>query len=356
MLGTTEATGCEARSQCLMAQLKKTLAPYFKKSDSQIQRPKSPPPAKKRRIEATSAIDSPHWHQDEAERDTVLYLAYGSNLAFEKFQKDRGIEPISQINVVVPELSLTFDLPGIPYSEPCFSNTARRDLNRDVSATDYHKDRWHKGLVGVVYEVTREDYAHIIATEGGGAAYHDVFVQCYPLTDDPTVPEHPNTTPFAAHTLFAPADEASKSQRLVRPDPSYAQASARYLKFFTDGADEHSLPQEYKEFLHELRPYRITTRKQTIGSYLYLAIWVPFILFFLKIQAQLADEDGNSPAWLAWLFNALTRAAWASYDGFFARVFGDGERSIPDGGKASLLSRKLEKAPDVERRLMEKHS
>lgn len=32
------------------------------------------------------------------------------------------------------------------------------------------------------------------------------------------------------------------------------------------------------------------------------------------------------------LMAAIFAAVWASYDGFFERLFGDGERSIPDGG------------------------
>ena len=31
------------------------------------------------------------------------------------------------MGVFVPELRLTFDLPGIPYAEPCFAGTQYRD-------------------------------------------------------------------------------------------------------------------------------------------------------------------------------------------------------------------------------------
>src|SRR2546423_15052437 len=36
-------------------------------------------------------------------KDTVLYLAYGSNLSAETFRGKRGIQPISQVNVLVPQ-------------------------------------------------------------------------------------------------------------------------------------------------------------------------------------------------------------------------------------------------------------
>lgn len=56
----------------------------------------------------------------EAEQPkTILYLAYGSNLAAETFLVKRAIRPMSQVNVVVPELVMTFDLAGLPYVEPC---------------------------------------------------------------------------------------------------------------------------------------------------------------------------------------------------------------------------------------------
>ena len=104
---------------------------------------------------------------------SVLYLAYGSNLCAKTFLGVRGIRPISQVNVSAPSLSLTFDLPGTPYGEPCFANTSPRKIPRVPLPTDPPivlppppTDGWDKGLIGVVYEVTPEDYSKIIATEG----------------------------------------------------------------------------------------------------------------------------------------------------------------------------------------------
>lgn len=291
--------------------------------------------------------------------DTVLYLAYGSNLCAETFQGKRGIKPLAQLNVVVPELVMTFDLAGLPYVEPCFANTRYRKQTTTIPAVTaesdlekapllnsggsprYHKDGWKKGLVGVVYEVTKEDYAIIIATEGGGASYQDVEVDCYELpvgTD--TVPEDPNSssTPFKAHTLFSPAIPPSppgqlppkSGGRISRPDPSYAQASARYLKLITDGADEHQLPAEYKKYLHELRPYTITTTKQELGRFISVTIWSPIVMTIFGLEKFLADKKGKSPAWLVELLGAIFKAVWASYDLFFKGLFGDGERTIEE--------------------------
>lgn len=264
--------------------------------------------------------------------DTVLYLAYGSNLSAETFKGKRGIKPLSAINVLVPSLALAFDLPGIPYIEPCFANSKHRPENELPTTSDYHKDRWHKGLVGVVYEVTRADFAIIIATEGGGASYKDITVQCYELPEGTKIVDpEPKSKPFIAHTLFSPqyhGDESTKrSGRLTRPDPSYAQASARYLKLITDGAEEHDLPGEYRDYLYALRPYTITSKRQRAGQMLMTTFWLPFIFAIFALGKTLADKHGRIPEWLANLTNLCFLAVWATYDAAFIIVFGDGERT-----------------------------
>jgi len=294
----------------------------------------------------------------------VLYLAYGSNLCNETFRGKRGIKPLSQVNVQVPSLRLTFDLPGIAYLEPCFANSGKRDpandaprqdsapevldeksplLTRRRDDDDYRKNQWHKGLIGVVYEVTAEDYAHIIATEGGGSSYHDILVDCHPFaTADPTkpVPQTPTLPSFKAHTLFAPAtdpgeDPPADGGRFQRPDTSYAQASARYLKLITDGAAELQLPYEYQDYLHSLRPYTVTNAKQRIGQFVFLSIWVPIVMMVFGMGKLFVDDKGRQPAWMKEFTGAVFKGAWASYDDFFKPLFGDGERTISDGGEES---------------------
>lgn len=288
----------------------------------------------------------------DEDKKIVYYLAYGSNLSAETFLGKRGIHPLSSINVVVPSLRLRFDLPGIPYAEPCFANSGPRE-NHDqalparlhaaspitppekledglASNDDYHKDRWHKGMVGVVYGLTPSDYAHVIATEGAGASYEDVVVPCHPLDPlDSTVPDDPTTPPIQAHTLFAPSNaKPSPGGRVQRPDPSYAQASARYLKLITDGAAEHGLPADYREYLAQLRPYTITTTGQRIGSAIFLGLWMPIVMGMFQLISRVVDADGRAPAWAQKLAEMVFAACWASYDNVFKPVFGDGERTI----------------------------
>lgn len=295
--------------------------------------------------------------KSDAERGTVLYLAYGSNLSIEKFRKSRGIKPLAQINVQVPTLRLTFDLPGVPYSEPCFANSGKRDPDADrpsfakeksfqlsrQTGNEYNKNKWHKGLVGVVYEVTPEDYAHIIATEGGGAGYQDIMVECFPFESSDSsalVPQDPETTPFKAHTLFAPSlpdgERPPEGGRFARPDQSYAQPSARYLKLITDGAAELDLPTEYQDYLKSIRPFTITTTRQRLGKMVLMMTWLPIIMFIFSLGRMFADENGLLPEWLRKLSSGVFHLVWISYDDFFRPIFGEGERSIPDGGHQVL--------------------
>lgn len=268
-------------------------------------------------------------------KDTVLYLAYGSNLCAETFRGVRGIKPVSQVNVLVPELELCFDLAGIPYNEPCFANTRLRTVKPPWTAADHHQAQWQKGLVGVVYEVTKADYAKIIATEGGGTSYQDILVFCFEIPRGTNIIRPiPTTPPFKAHTLFSPSlpptkpGEPSKPiGRPARPDPDYAQPSARYLKLITDGAAEHSMPLEYRNYLMRLSPYTITSKKQKLGQAIFALMWGPIIFIIIGLGKLFADENGKVPTWLGLMSNFVFAGAWMGYDMIFKPVFGDGERT-----------------------------
>ena len=321
-----------------------------------------PPPSYERQqaslqeipLDLSSTLPEPQSLTQDGEKPrTILYLAYGSNLAAETFLGRRGIRPLAQVNVAVPKLVMNFSLPGLPYTEPCFANTAYRDPKSSPSSYtassettpllptqkgNHHNPYWPKPLVGVVYEVTPSDFSHIIATEGGGAAYHDVLVDCHVLpAGTTTVPSVPTTPAFKAHTLFAPLaqrkdTDAANTERFGRPDPDYAQPSARYVKLITDGAEEHELPSEYMSYLQELEPYTITTGRQAIGKVVFTMTWLPIIRCIFSLGPMFHDKHGKSPKWLAWLTGAVFRWVWISYDNFLKPVFGDGERTQKRGG------------------------
>ncbi|KAH7027527.1 uncharacterized protein B0I36DRAFT_327275 [Microdochium trichocladiopsis] len=325
---------------------------------------------------------------------TYLYLAYGSNLAAETFLGRRGIRPLSRINVSAPAFDLNFALPGLPYWEPCFANVEPRrkipqpppvhppqppvnppkpppiDPNPKPpvdpppasspgvlfpSLPPRDGPVWTKGLYGVVYEVTAEDYATIVKTEGGGSSYKDVVTPCIPLPppmhipETPLVPELPK--PFLAHTLYAPRlpipnppeddspnnDNNKKKKakkwlgRLLLPiqrPPDYAQPSLRYLTLIRDGARENYLPDDYQLYLAELHDYVITTRRQTLGKWLYALVCFPWLLLVMGGSRLFADKDtGRVPSWLGVAMTVLMNLMWMVYDGVFKKWFGDGERT-----------------------------
>lgn len=345
------ASGIGGHGLSAIKKYKSINATFTRDKDADPYQAHLPSPSERRRVDSLAEnpydLVSPEIFEESGGGpnlpDTILYLAYGSNLCAETFQGKRGIRPLSQVNVVVPDLVMTFDLAGLPYVEPCFSNTKYRVTEPPTPPCEktclldpppeYHKNRWKKGLVGVVYEVTKEDFAHIIATEGGGASYQDVLVQCYELPqNEDTVPEHPASELFKAHTLYSPVfppgeKPPQKGGRSSRPDPDYAQPSARYLKLIHDGADEHGLPEEYKTYLHQLRPYTVTTQKQKLGRAIFMMVWLPFITTIFGLNKRFADEDGKAPPWLVAITGAIFKGMWLSYDLFFHKVFGDGERT-----------------------------
>ena len=349
---------------------------------------------------------------------TVLYLAYGSNMCAKTFLGMRNIRPLSQVVVSAPSIRLTFDLPGIPYLEPCFANIALRKLPKKPpvvpippldpphlpppgqpkpkpqppSKSSLQEDDWNMdigGLIGVVYEVTAEDYARILATEGGGASYHEILVPCIELPAPVRIPEHPRPElpkPFLARTLYAPqlpdlpeddpknpkpkpptsystfTDGPSQRQPdhpqrpsdpkdpkkpelppkwhqriskfllpIHRPQtPSPPQPSLRYLSLLRSGALEHELPPSYCRYLDNLEPYTITSCRQQIGRFIFMVIWMPLFMIVLKVTKLVADDKGKIPGWMAGGMAVMMHFVWVSYDWVFKPVFGEGERTVHD--------------------------
>lgn len=337
--------------------------------------PKPELPASEKRLPHTSADrleQSPaEGPGPKTEPDTVLYLAFGSNLCAETFQGTRAIRPISSVNVTSPSLRLTFSIPGLPYVEPCFANTAPRKIPENPLPDPRQpvlpppvgdpegEPTWNKGLVGVVYEVTKEDYRKIIATEGGGSSYKEIVVPCLVIPPRMSVPEKPGPgipKPFLAKTLcmpfipsepedgdaFGDGDDEKKGwwwwliKGPQRGREDYAQASERYLNLLRTGAAEHELPDEYQEYLAALPSYTITSVRQKVGRVVMMLAWGPPVLGAMTLGRALADEDGRMPSWLAACTSMVFRVMWGSYDLLFKRVFGDGERTV-EGEESSRV-------------------
>ncbi|KAF8252692.1 hypothetical protein K440DRAFT_517567, partial [Wilcoxina mikolae CBS 423.85] len=237
----------------------------------------------------------------EKSQENIFYLAYGSNLCSATFLGQRKIRPISSTNVRVPSLSLTFNLPGIAYLEPCFANVSESPPNEE--------GWWKNGLIGVVYEVTPADFAKILATEGGGAAYRVHTATALPISGG---------EPITATTLLAPA---------LRARDTRAQPSRRYLELIRLGARQHGLPGEYREWLEGLVEYRKTMWRQWVGAVVWGLMWWPGVVVVMVLGRVCSDREGRSPEWLVRMQSALWKMMWWVYDGGFKQVWGDGERT-----------------------------
>lgn len=284
---------------------------------------------------------------DPSAPDTVLYLAYGSNLCAQTFLGMRKIKPLSQMNVYVPSLKLTFSLPGIAYVEPCFANVDYRDEKPEKP--DGHPEKnWDGCLVGVVYEVTKSDWRNIMRTEGGGASYKEIVVPCIPLSQGTgaTLPET-----FMARTLHAPRTPESKRpgncslwDRLTtgpfRPRDDYAQPSLRYTNLLRTGAKEHNLPAVYREYLDAVQPYTATHIGQMLGKVAFIVTFGPLFLAMLRVSALFADEAGKLPRPISIFMTVFSNLVWLAYDNVLKPIFGDGERTEESGSKKAAAKEK----------------
>uniref|UniRef100_L2FTQ8 Gliotoxin biosynthesis protein n=1 Tax=Colletotrichum fructicola (strain Nara gc5) TaxID=1213859 RepID=L2FTQ8_COLFN len=156
--------------------------------------------------------------------------------------------------------------------------------------------------------------------------------------------------PFFAHTLYSPAipdapdddknpkdgddgDDPRKKwhYHLItpprRPDPTYAQPSARYLKLITDGAAEHELPDDYQAWLATLQPYTVTSCRQQLAQWLLTGIFFPVMLLFFQLNKWVANKEGKVPLWLGVSLSVVFNMLWMGYDAVLKPVFGDGERT-----------------------------
>lgn len=257
-------------------------------------------------LEHTIGADIPNATSDtpllagKAEEGPVHYLAYGSNLSYKTFTTRRGITPIAATNVTVPNLYLTYNLAGLPYLEPSVANITYTQPSPDTPQ-----------LHGVVYTITPKDFARIIATEGGGASYSVIEVQCKPY--DSTKAE------MTAKTLYVmPGNSAIRE-----PAP---QPSKRYLGLLQTGAAENELDEKYRQWLEETVYYIAVTWRQKMGKLVFAGCMLPVFVVVMAGNVVLADKEGRVPGWWVAVMGRLFKAVWGAYDTVAKKVFGDGER------------------------------
>jgi gamma-glutamylcyclotransferase len=143
---------------------------------------------------------------------TSWYFAYGSNMQSATLRGRRGIEFQRAVPARAHGWRLVFDKPSLLAVPESFANIVP-DPNAEV--------------LGVVYEITDADLAHLDLTEGVLLGnYQRVEVTVRSLANAPDAPR-------AAFTLTS-----------AERDPTM-QPSRRYMDLVIAGALEHGLPAEY---------------------------------------------------------------------------------------------------------------
>lgn len=157
----------------------------------------------------------------------VWYFAYGSNLSADTFRGRRGIEHRRAVPGRLSGWRLVFDKPPLFPIGESYAN-----LIADESAA----------AIGVLYEVSEEDLAHIELSEGVSVGnYACIEVQVAPLRLEADVDEL-----VVAHTLVSD-----------RRDESLCP-SDRYMDLVIGGALAHGLPDDHLEYLRAI-PSRPST-------------------------------------------------------------------------------------------------
>ena len=91
-------------------------------------------------------------------------------MAISTMTKLRNINPISSAAAILPNHTLRFNIPGIPYIEPSYASveptiSSSSSLNEVVGGVN-NNDNEETNVHGVLYVLTPEDFATICQTEG----------------------------------------------------------------------------------------------------------------------------------------------------------------------------------------------
>ncbi|KAH7361344.1 hypothetical protein BKA66DRAFT_471065 [Pyrenochaeta sp. MPI-SDFR-AT-0127] len=245
----------------------------------------------------------------------LWYLAYGSNMKASSM-KGRNIKPLATKTVRVPTHYFTFDVFGIPYSEPCYASIERfPDGRRENLRLTHNRVCFDvPPLCGVAHLLSPADFHRLLVTEGSGVVYNLIELEAQELMEQ-------RRDPGMSLTVYT-----LKAKWPQRPNGT---PSARYLNLFLEGAKESGLPTEYISYLESFPKYhKIEGKERTYGQLIFDLGWRPFLKRLVRLTTWRVDEDGNCPFWIAVLIVWLYQLMWSYHDYVHVPIFGRG-----DGGK-----------------------
>lgn len=142
----------------------------------------------------------PIWKIAAQEDEFIWYLGYGSNMKGSSM-KDRKITPLATRIVNVQTHYVTFDIFGIPYSEPCYASIETFPNGKNGSIQLIHGDIKHQvpSLCGVAHLLSAAEFHQLLVTEGSGVVYDIVKLHAYQIDKEHQI----STESFAVYALKA---------------------------------------------------------------------------------------------------------------------------------------------------------
>jgi hypothetical protein len=271
---------------------------------------------------------------NDKEEESVWYLGYGSNMK-SSVMSSRKIQPLESCPVKVPDYVLTFDVFGLPYSEPAMASISRWTMNN-------HNSQGSVPCVhGVAYRLSAADMRRLIKTEGGGVAYHMIEMEAFRTNGDDAglklrtlvarYPRRPNAAPSLRYRV--------RATRLVRflcgSDRASLLTSQKGL--LIEGAEEHGFPIEYQKYLRSLPAFVPgTSWYNRLGAFMFLWIGRRVVSVMARWVKRALDVQEHCPRWYGSIIWLVYSAMWLWHDCVHALVFGRG-----DGGGVSYQGVRL---------------
>jgi len=192
----------------------------------------------------------------------VWYFSYGSNMNPQVFEEKRKIKPLDHMVCYVPGYVLTYTEGILPYLEPAFCTCVPRER---LPALESGRPR--PTIHGVAFRITRDQYEHVLLTEGGfGYQDYDAHpfwtinhygvldVDCIEIDpvsdgdDDEDITNNNNKRQLRTVRAKTLVGLLGARQRYD------CNASKRYYNLVTEGAKSSGLPRFYLDYLRDEHP------------------------------------------------------------------------------------------------------
>jgi len=171
------------------------------------------------------------WRIETLGNEPRWYLGYGSNMKASSMD-DRKITPIATKVVNVPTHYVTFDIFGIPYSEPCYASIEEFPDGGNGKLQVIHGKRCLQvpSIYGIAHLLTPSDFHRLLVTEGSGVVYDIIQVEAFALDErrkstgeklaaytlKAKWPQRPNGTPSARYMVSIQRPNSCRARKLMQ--------------------------------------------------------------------------------------------------------------------------------------------